>query len=69
MIAACIAIVALAAILIHREHQHKQQVDDLLQRIQAPQLAVMEHREIPEIRPVPFDDDEAFWASRETLNG
>lgn len=43
---------------------------DLLQRIQAPQQAVYEHSvgtrpPLPE--PLPFDDDEAFHASREDL--
>lgn len=65
-----VAIVALAAIFLYREHQHKQQVDDLLQRIQAPQLAVMEHHDVEAPRSIPYDDDAAFWKAREDiLNG
>jgi hypothetical protein len=42
----------------------------LLQRIQAPELAVVRHdfSELPQSPlPLPFDDDEAFHASREEM--
>lgn len=42
----------------------------LLQRIQAPEQAVMQHAftELPPSPlPLPYDDDEAFHASREEL--
>lgn len=42
----------------------------LLQRIQAPEQAVMQHAftELPPSpMPLPYDDDEAFHASREDL--
>jgi hypothetical protein len=45
---------------------------DLLQRIQAPEIAVVSHaqRDLPEDpAPLPFDDDEAFRSYREELMG
>lgn len=47
-----------------RAHAERQQ---LLQRIQAPEQAVIEHASVPSDRPlyVPWDDDEAFHASKE----
>lgn len=44
---------------------------ELLQRIQAPDTAVYEHsakvRQAHNPEPLPFDDDEAFHATREQL--
>lgn len=79
MIAACLAIAALAALLAYREYAHAQERKDfaaerlayiserenLSQRIQAPQAAVVEHalENYDPPKPIPFDDDAAFWAS------
>ena len=77
MIAAIVAIVALTALLFYREYVHAQERKDaiaeraeLAQRIQAPTMAVLEHSEAEAPTSLPYDDDDAFWASREEmLNG
>lgn len=53
------------------EIRHASQVADLLQRIQAPEAAIVQHQilssEAPD-RPAPsFEDDEEYWVSKETL--
>jgi hypothetical protein len=49
----------------------RQERADLLQRIQAPEAAIIQHqvgRTTSIDPPAPsFDDDEAFWESKETL--
>lgn len=49
---------------------HSHQVSHLLQRIQAPEAAVVAHQMAtmpPPVEALPFDDDEAFFKSREQL--
>jgi hypothetical protein len=42
----------------------------LMDRIQAPERAVLESYESPEmVQAVGFDNDEEFWAEKEKLNG
>lgn len=50
--------------------EHAAQTADLLQRIQAPEVAVIQHqaRELPPSpEPLPYDSDEAFHATREQM--
>ena len=75
MIAACLAIVVLAALLAYREYVHAQERkayiaerSELAQRIQAPQMAVMEHHGAPPNLSINFDDDEQYWAAQEDRN-
>lgn len=68
----CLLLVILALLWDRREERHEWTRDraDLLQRIQAPELAVVEHqtREMPvSPAPLPYDDDMAFHKTREEL--
>lgn len=70
----CALLIALVAFLLidrrseRREHAAERQT--LLQRIQAPEAAVRQHEfatPAPDPEPVPFEDDEAFHATREEM--
>lgn len=68
----CLLLVILAMLWDRREERREWTRDraDLLQRIQAPELAVVEHqtREMPiGPQPLPYDDDNAFHATREEM--
>lgn len=57
-----------------REHAAEARAEraDLLQRIQAPEVAVVSHASNaagPDPVPLPFDDDEAFKSYRDELLG
>jgi hypothetical protein len=70
-----IALLAIVAYLIaerRREREyHGRQIDRLLQRIQAPALAIAEHAQTTagEFAPpaVPMDDDASHWEAKEEL--
>lgn len=68
-----VVILALLAFLGWREWSCNQERQKLLQRLQAPEIAVREFAERPErkpVVPVPVDDDAAYAAARERrLNG
>ena len=78
----CVAQVALVALLLVRRRQRDPDirqlialVDRLCQRVQAPQTAVLEHREREAPAPtaqyappaVEPDDDEGYWEAKERL--
>lgn len=81
LLAVCLFQLALLAYLVYErgrldavraglEIAHATQIDGLLQRIQAPELAVMQHQlAVPVVNPpsLPFDDDDAFHKTREEL--
>lgn len=53
--------------------EHRSEIGELLQRIQAPDVAVVQHQIAtapPEWSPpsIPFEDDEAFHQTREDLS-
>lgn len=76
-----LAVLCLALIALHfweryqatiREDAWRLERTALLQRIQAPERAVIEQAERPERKPtpvIPIDDDEAYAKAREALNG
>lgn len=77
MIYLCTALLAqtalVAFLLIDRRaerHESAAERADLLQRIQAPEVAVASHA-VKDSRPAPqpagFDDDAAYWQSKEEL--
>lgn len=63
----------LAFLLIDRRverREHSAEREMLLQRIQAPQVAVAQHQVKdlpPDPPPLPYDDDEAYHVSREQM--
>lgn len=70
----CVLLVGLVVLLVidRRVERREWAVErgDLLQRIQAPEAAVIAHQvdRLPEpVQPLPFDDDESFHATREEL--
>ncbi len=72
-IRACLSMVAadragLTAAFAAERVQHAEQIAVLLQRIQAPEQAVVDHsvglHEEAPAPPVPMDDDDAQWAAR-----
>jgi hypothetical protein len=72
--AICFAQLAVIVLLLwdrrseRREHAH--QVAELCQRIQAPELAILAHQQeddTPLPQPPGFDDDGAYWRSRDEL--
>ena len=65
MIVAGLAVLVLAGLLVYQTVQHSRERADLLQRIQAPQAAVMKHADLPPARSVSIDSDEEFWAAKE----
>lgn len=54
-----------------REKEWAMERAGLLQRIQAPEVAVYENaqREHKPAQVVPYDDDDAFWAAKKGVNG
>lgn len=78
-----IVVVLLVGFLAWRETQHDKQTQTrekewaleraaLLNRIHAPDIAVMDSIKRPELEPVPvvpLDDDDAFRKAREMRNG
>lgn len=76
MIAACLGIALLAALLAYREYTRASELKaareerrELYQRIQAPEIAVAEAIEQPYegASYVPIDDDKAFQAELERI--
>lgn len=68
MIALGILCILLLAYMAWRERQWDSERERLLQRIQAPQIAVQRFAERPErgpVVPIPVDDDEAFQKHKE----
>ena len=63
----CALLILLLAWTMHKAAQERK---ELYQRIQAPEVAVAQTMErIDGLGFVPFDDDGAYWANREELNG
>jgi hypothetical protein len=75
MITLSFVIAALLVFLAWREKAWSAERADLLQRVQAPEIAVREHVTRPErapVMPIPIDDDKAYAAARErreSVNG
>lgn len=79
VIAAQLVVIALLVLLVgvliidrrDERDDHAGQLDRLLQRIQAPELAVAEHAQhaVAEWAPpaVPLDDDASHWEAKEDL--
>ena len=78
MIFLAIICVGLIGALVYEKRQNSAREKEwaiergaLLQRIQAPEVAVYEsaNRERKPAEVVPYDDDAAFWAAKEGVNG
>lgn len=72
MVILALVIAALLAYLAWRERAWASERSDLLQRIQAPEVAVRQFAERPKrerVMPVPIDDDAAYAAARERREG
>jgi hypothetical protein len=78
VIALSLASLCLIAALVYEKRQNSLREKEwsleraaLLQRIQAPEVAVYENarRERKPAQVVPYDDDAAFWAAKEGVNG
>jgi hypothetical protein len=72
IVVALLALVAYQVLERRREREyHGRQVDRLLQRIQAPEIAIAEHAQdaVGEFAPpaVAMDDDGAHWEAKEQL--
>lgn len=76
MLAICALLVAYAAYLSWLQARlsgfHAKQVESLLQRIQAPETAVLTHQQVTSPPPpapdvLGMDDDTAFWQTKEDL--
>ena len=71
MISLSLVCLALIAFCAYRERAIVRERGELLQRIQAPETAVIEHarEERPPTPKVGFEDDAAFAAVKEMSNG
>lgn len=72
MVILALVIAALLVFLAWRERAWASERSDLLQRIQAPEIAVQQFAERPKREPVmavPIDDDAAYAAARERREG
>lgn len=76
MIYVCVVLLLLDAYLLwqssSREQEWRAERKELIQRIQAPEIAVQQFQDRPEVKrvaPIPVDDDEAFVEHKESLNG
>ena len=78
IVALTITLFALCAVLVLQEARFKallmeqaKERADLLQRIQAPEQAVMTHAvgDFDPVVPVAFDDDDDAYEAKELLNG